>query len=160
MSRAVSVWSLKRANDRNEIILKSWKLDFLVTFGFWSPLSNLNNDGEKSGFFSRGDFIFLIQRETSVTLLPTSWTQMIYFTFGFEFTSLPVHWVHRVHSPSSFPQFPGVLEEVQGQSCCDRPQNMTLQRVLVGGSVPWEVYRPTEKAFFPPKKRALPASQK
>lgn len=83
--------------------------------------------------------------------------------FGFELASLLIHWVC---FPSVFSWFPGVLEEIQGQLCCE---HKTLEKDFgayacwVAGC-PGRVYWSMEKAFFlffiPLSRRNFPASHK
>lgn len=68
----------------------------------------------------------------SVTSLPFSWARVIYFTFAVEFASLLLH---QLCFSSPTREFPGVLEEIQGQLGCDRAENVGEQLCSVANWV-------------------------
>lgn len=89
-------------------IIEVWLVEALCQkFSLWSW-----QNSEKLWSFSRGDLIFLTQREANVILLPLRWIWVIDFTFGVEFASLQLH---QLCFSSLSPEFPGVLEQIQGE---------------------------------------------
>lgn len=104
-------------------IMEVWLVGVSMSEVLWSW-----ENSEKLWPFSRGDLIFLTQREAHVTLLPLSWTQVIYFHIWGWICQSPASLTLLFQPLSWIPRCPGTHPRTVGRKCW----RVTLQCALPG----------------------------